>query len=101
MPVSGIDVLPRTNGPNLVESYVTQMLTADSIMPSSLSERYFSFLCTACVLSVLCSCSIIASSSIKTDFLCSLKKEFLTCSLIDLFFITIKFQGWENPTDGA
>src|ERR671933_2455894 len=98
MPVSGIDVLPRTNGPNLVESYVTQMLTADSIMPSSLSERYFSFLCMACV---WCACPTKASSSIKTDFLCSLKNEFLTCSLIDLFFITIKFQGCENPTDGA
>src|ERR687887_2097759 len=101
MPVSGIDVLPRTKGPNLVESYVTQILTADSIIPSSLSERYFSFLCIICLQSSLCSFAAAFSSNIETDLLCSLKNEFLTCCLIVLSFITIKFQGCENPTDGA
>src|SRR5919198_2836894 len=100
MPVSGIDVLPRTKGPNLVESYVTQILTADSIIPSSLSERYFSFLCNLCVLSSLCPCAAASSSSIEIDLLCSLKNELLTCCLVDLSFITIKFQGCENPTEG-
>src|SRR5919202_1309254 len=99
MPVSGIDVLPRTKGPNLVGSYVTQILTADSIIPSS--ERYFSFLCFLRLLSLLCSSSVVCSSSIETDFSYSLKNEFLTRCLTALSFITMKFQGCENPTDGA
>src|SRR5919197_2179563 len=101
MPVSGIDVLPRTKGPNLVESYVTQILTSDSIIPSSLSERYFSFLCVLCVQRSFCSYAAVSSSNIEIDLLYSLKNESFTSCLADLFFIIIKFQGCENPTDGA
>ena len=35
--------LPITNGPNFVGSYVTQTLTGDSKIPSSLNDRYFDF----------------------------------------------------------
>jgi hypothetical protein len=41
MPASGILDLPITNGPNFDGSYVTQRLTGDSKIPSSLNDRYF------------------------------------------------------------
>ena len=43
MPASGILDLPITNGPNFDGSYVTQRLTGDSKIPSSLNDRYFYF----------------------------------------------------------
>ena len=41
-PVSGIDVLPKINGPNLSGSYVTQILILDSRIPSNFNLTYLS-----------------------------------------------------------
>src|SRR5919206_428671 len=87
-PVSAIDVLPSTNGPNLVESYVMQIFRGDSIMPSSFNERYFS-------------CLVLSLSSIEIDLSRSFKKELLTRRLDESSLIKMKFHGCENPTDGA
>src|SRR5918995_5347365 len=54
-PVSGIDVLPSTKGPNLSGSYVIQMFIEDSKIPSSFSEVYLL-------------CLTWSDSSILTDF---------------------------------
>src|SRR5574340_649302 len=86
MPVSGILDLPITKGPNFVGSYVMHTFTAQSKIPWSLSDRYF---------------DLFGSSTRVEARIRSLSNESLTCFLVSLFLIRIKFQGWENPTDGA
>ena len=87
-PVSEIVVLPRTKGPNLFGSYVIQMFSEDSKIPSSFSEVYLR-------------CLSWSDSSILTDFWNSSKKDCFILSLISMSLTRIKFHGWDNPTDGA
>lgn len=76
-PVSGIDVLPKTKGPNFSGSYVTQILMSDSKIPSNFRLTYLSYLSES-------------FSSIGIDFCRSFVKDSLTFIFVVLFFIKIK-----------
>src|SRR2546427_5522165 len=86
MPVSGTLVLPITNGPNFDGSYVTQMFTAEFKIPSNLSERYF---------------DLLGSLTRIEELILSFSNESFTFVLASVSLIRIKFQGCENPTEGA
>src|SRR5688572_5620753 len=83
-----MEVLPRTNGPKRVGSYVTQTLIADSIIPSNFSDTY-----------CFCRCSL--PSSIEIERSRSRTNDSLTFWRIAVSLIRIKFHGCENPTEGA
>ena len=53
-------VLPITNGPNLVGSYVIQILTGDSRIPSNFKDKYSAFF---------------ASVSFSDAYLCSISND--------------------------
>jgi hypothetical protein len=61
---------------------------SDSKIPSNFSLTYLS-------------CLSESLSSNRIDFCRSFVKDSLTFSFVVLFFIKIKSQGWEKPTDGA
>ena len=71
-------VLPITKGPNFDGSYVTQMFTGASIIPSSLKERYF---------------DLRGSSTNLAEYSLSFSKDSLIFFLVLLSLIKIKFQG--------
>ena len=81
-PVSGIEVLPKIKGPNLSGSYVIHILISDSKIPSNFYLVYLS-------------CLSRSLSSKEIDFSRSRINEFLTFSLVTLFFIRTKSQGCE------